>query len=81
MNLRLEKDEWRVQWDDTLVLPELKGGNFLSMDRRGYTPARANIYDRSGKALVAQADATALGLYPDEVDPSQTEMLLRAWLS
>lgn len=75
MNLRLEKDDWRVQWDDTLVLPELKGGNFLSMDRRGYTPARANIYDRNGKALVAQADATALGIYPDEVDPSQTEML------
>ncbi|MBN1148779.1 MAG: hypothetical protein JXA78_16075 [Anaerolineales bacterium] len=75
MNLRLERDQWRVQWDDTLVLPELQGGNFLVMDRSGYVPARANIYDRRGQALVAQADATALGLYPDQVDPGQADQL------
>jgi penicillin-binding protein 2 len=33
MNLRREKGDWRIQWDDTLVLPELKGGNYLVMDR------------------------------------------------
>ncbi len=53
----------------------LKGGNHLLMDRNGYIPSRANIYDRLGKALVAQSDATAIGLYPDQVDPSQIEML------
>ena len=73
MNLRREKGDWRIQWDDTLVLPELKGGNYLVMDRGGYVPSRANIYDRLGRALVAQADATAVGLYPDQVDPAQTE--------
>ncbi len=73
MNLSREKGEWRVQWDDTLVLPELKGGNYLAMDRVDYTPARANIYDLYGRALVAQADATALGLYPDQIDPDQYE--------
>jgi penicillin-binding protein 2 len=75
MNLRRDKDQWRVQWDDTLVLPELQGGNFLLMDRSGYIPSRANIYDRNGHALVAQADATALGLYPDQVDPAQADQL------
>jgi penicillin-binding protein 2 len=75
MNLALEKGAWRVQWDDTLILPELKAGNYLLMDRNGYVPSRANIYDKNGKALVAQSDATAIGLYPDEVDPSQLEML------
>jgi len=75
MNLRREKGDWRVQWDDTLVLPELKGGNYLVMDRGGYVPSRANIYDRLGRALVAQADATAVGLYPDQVDPAQTEQV------
>ncbi len=75
MNLRREKGEWRVEWDDTLVLPELKGGNYLVMDRGGYVPSRANIYDRQGRALVAQADATAVGLYPDLVDPAEADQL------
>jgi penicillin-binding protein 2 len=70
MNLRLEDGKWRIEWDDTLVLPELEGGNYLVMNRNGYIPARANIYDRSGLALVAQADATAVGLLPDQVDPA-----------
>ncbi|MFM8320054.1 MAG: penicillin-binding transpeptidase domain-containing protein [Chloroflexota bacterium] len=76
MNLRLEKGEWRVEWDDTLVLPELQGGNYLVMDRGSYVPSRANIYDRSGKALVAQADAIAVGLLPDRVQPDQAAKLL-----
>jgi len=75
MNLSLERGQWRVQWDDTLVLPQLKGANYLSMNRQGYLPARANIYDRNGQALVAQMDATAIGVYPDQLDPSQSEQL------
>lgn len=75
MNLRLEQNEWRIEWDDTLLLPELQGGNYLVMNRSGYIPARANIYDRNGAALVAQSDATAVGLLPDEIDPSQAETL------
>jgi len=73
MNLSLEKGQWRVKWDDTLVLPELAGGNFLGMER--FVPARANIYDRNGHALVAQADATAIGLVPGQIDPEQEESL------
>jgi penicillin-binding protein 2 len=75
MNLSLEREQWRVQWDDTLVLPQLKGSNYLSMDRQDYLPARANIYDRNGHALVAQGDATAIGLYPDQVDPAQVDQV------
>jgi len=75
MNLSLEDEQWKVQWDDMLVLPELQGGNFLLMDRSDYVPSRANIYDRNGQALVAQSDATAVGLYPDRVDPTQAQEL------
>ena len=35
MNLSLEDGEWRVQWDDTLILPEFQGGNYLAMQSVG----------------------------------------------
>lgn len=73
MNLSLESGQWRVEWADTLVLPQLAGGNYLNMQR--FTPARANIYDRLGHALVAPANATAIGLLPAQVDPSQADFL------
>ncbi len=77
MNLTLEQGDWRVQWDDTLVMPELAGGNYLGMER--YVPARGNIYDREGRALVAISDATAIGLVPDQIDPEQEDSLF-TWL-
>jgi penicillin-binding protein 2 len=75
MHLALDRGQWRVQWDDTLVLPELTGGNYLAMDRQGYVPTRANIYDRNEQALVAMTDATAIGLYPDNIVEDQAELL------
>jgi penicillin-binding protein 2 len=74
MNLKLEAGQWRVQWDDTLILPELAGGNRLSMDYK--VPSRANIYDRSGKALVAQSDAVAIGLDTSVIDEGQGSAVL-----
>ena len=73
MNLSNEKGQWRVQYDDTLVLPELAGGNYLAMER--YVPSRGNIYDRVGHALVAQSDVTAIGLIPGQIDPAQQDTL------
>lgn len=73
MNLSLEQGQWHIQWDDTLVMPELEGGNFLGMER--YVPARANIYDRGGHALVAQTDVIAIGLVPGQIDPEQEDKL------
>lgn len=74
MNLSLESGQWRVQWDDSLILPELRGGNYLVMDYR--IPSRGNIYARDGQALVAQADAVAIGLDTAAVDPEQEDGLL-----
>ena len=76
MNLSMEAGAWRVKWDDTLVLPQLAGGNHLAMELQ--IPARANIYDRNGHALVAQADATAIGLIPDQIQPDQEAALFEA---
>ncbi len=77
MNLGLDQGQWRVKWDDTLIHPQLAGGNYLAMDLD--IPARANIYDREAHALVAQANATAIGLYPDNLDPEQADDLF-GWL-
>jgi penicillin-binding protein 2 len=77
MDLDLEQGQWRIKWDDSLVMTELAGDNYLGMER--YTPARANIYDRNGHALVAQTDATAIGLVPGQIDPDQEERLF-TWL-
>lgn len=62
MDLSLEGSDWRVAWDDRLILPELAGGNTLSMER--FDPARGNIYDREGSALVANTRAYSIGVIP-----------------
>ncbi|GAB4520722.1 MAG: penicillin-binding protein 2 [Anaerolineales bacterium] len=78
MNLSLEDGAWHVQWDDTLILPQLANGNTLVMQR--YVPGRANIYDRNGHALVAQNDAVSVGLDAAAVgEKSQEDLLNLLW--
>jgi cell division protein FtsI/penicillin-binding protein 2 len=74
MNLSLEQGDWRIQWDDSLILPELRGGNNLFMEYR--IPSRGNIYSSDGRALVAQADAVAIGLDTAAVNPDEEDGLL-----
>ena len=79
MNLTLERDQWRIKWDRGMILPELSGGNSLLVDYRA--PARGNIYDRNGGALVAQAEAVSLGIIVGDTDPSEEEFLFNElWL-
>ncbi len=74
MNLLLDNGSWTVQWEDAMILPELRGGNKLAMDIK--IPARANIYDSTGTALVAQAEAFSLGVDPSAIDDKQEANLL-----
>jgi penicillin-binding protein 2 len=70
----LENDEWKLNWDDSLILPELAGGNALRMDYN--IPARGNIYDKDGDALAAQSDAYAFSIIPGNVTEDSLPILL-----
>lgn len=74
MNLSWQDKAWKVQWEDGMVLPELRGGNHLNMDIS--VPARGNIYDATGSALAAQSDAVALGIVPGQINPDTEGALL-----
>jgi cell division protein FtsI/penicillin-binding protein 2 len=74
----LENNEWKLQWDDSLILPELAGGNILRMDYS--IPARGNIYDRDGDPLAAQSDAYAFSILPGNVtDESFGTLVSEVW--
>ena len=73
-NLTLEGDQWFIQWDEGLIMPELVGGNKLAMDYQ--IPSRGDIYDREGDPIAAQADAVALGIVPGQIFPDAEGTLL-----
>jgi len=72
--LTLEGDQWKLNWDDSLILPELAGGNILKMS---YTsPPRGNIYDRNGDAIAAQSKVYAFYVIPGNVTENSLGNLL-----
>jgi len=77
--LILEGDQWKINWDDSLILPELAGGNVLKMNYS--VPSRGNIYDRNGDVIAAQTDAYAFYVIPGNVtEESLGALISQAWL-
>lgn len=72
--LTLENGEWRLQWDESLILPELAGSNALRMDYS--IPSRGNIYDSEGDVVAAQTDAYAFSIIPGNVTEESLPVLL-----
>jgi penicillin-binding protein 2 len=70
----LENGDWKLQWDDSLIMPELAGGNVLKMDYS--VPSRGNIYDRDGDVIAAQTDAYAFSVIPGNVTDQSRDILL-----
>ena len=64
--LGYEGGRWGIVWDEGLILPELAGGNRLTLESR--IPSRGNIYDRDGKAVAYQGSAYELGVVPGQIE-------------
>ncbi|HTX78603.1 MAG TPA: penicillin-binding transpeptidase domain-containing protein [Longilinea sp.] len=69
MNLALENGNWRVQWNESLVMPELKPGYKLLLDEQW--PERGNIYDSAGNIIATNTDAYALAVIPGQIANGQ----------
>lgn len=65
-HLVYDQNRWGIVWDESLVLPELAGGNYLHLEYR--IPARANIYDINGLALAYQGTLVSLGVIPGQIE-------------
>jgi cell division protein FtsI/penicillin-binding protein 2 len=74
MDLTLENGEWKVVWDDTIIMPELANGNRLSLET--IWPTRGIIYDHNGATLAADSRSVALFIVPSVVEEEQTDGLL-----
>jgi Cell division protein FtsI/penicillin-binding protein 2 len=74
MNLILENGAWKIQWDDTTILPELKSGDHLMLNITH--PVRGDILDRAGNPIASNTDAVALGLDPANVSSKTISNLL-----
>ena len=73
-----EGGQWKLQWDDANILPELAGGNALKMDYN--IPTRGEIYDRTGEPFAAQSDVYAFYVIPGSVtDESIGTLAARVW--
>ncbi len=66
MELVLEGGNWKVQWSDAMVFPDIANGNRLVMDIQ--VPSRGTIFDRNGVALAYQTRAYSLGIVPAQVE-------------
>ena len=64
-HMAYEGGRWGIVWDEGLILPELAGGNRLTLETR--VPSRGNIYDVGGKALAYQGSAYELGVIPGRI--------------
>ena len=70
-----EGGAWRLQWDASLIMPELAGGNALEIVRQ--TTPRGNIYANDGSPIAAQEEAVAIGFIPGYLDENLMSLFYR----
>lgn len=66
MHLKFAEGRWGVEWQPTLVLPQLGEGVILTF--LSEQPARGNVYDKNFHALAAQGQVVTVGLVPAYIE-------------
>ena len=77
MNLALENEQWMVNWETSMMLPELTEGNYLELVLT--IPTRGNIYSSDASdnyPMVAHTDAVSLTIVPGNINKDQEERLV-----
>jgi penicillin-binding protein 2 len=69
MRLKFSQGRWGVEWQPTLVLPQL--GEGVSLVFLSEQPARGNIYDRNFHALATQGQMVTVGVIPQFLKEEQ----------
>ncbi len=69
-----ENGSWKIGWDAGLIMPELSGGNRLSLEVLGNE--RGAIYDRKGEPVVEQTSAWSLAIIPNRIETGKEGILL-----
>jgi cell division protein FtsI/penicillin-binding protein 2 len=71
MHLKRIKGQWKVQWDPSIINPNLKAGQRLAVVTE--VPPRAPIQDSAARPLVRPVNADIVGVYPGQLrDPKRT---------
>jgi penicillin-binding protein len=66
MRLKFSDGRWGVEWQPTLVLPQL--GEGVSLAFLSDQPTRGNIYDKSVHALATQGQMVTVGVIPQYLE-------------
>ncbi len=69
-----EDGNWKVNWDWGLVMPELAGGNRLSLEV--LPNSRGAIYDRNANPIANQTKAWALAIIPNQIEDGKEGVVL-----
>jgi penicillin-binding protein 2 len=76
MQLRFVEGRWGVEWQPTLVLPQLTEGTSLAF--LSEKPTRGNIYDKNLHALATQGQMITIGVIPQYLEDEKTVIELLA---
>ncbi len=66
MNLKFLDGRWGVEWQPTLVLPQLGNNVFLTF--LSEQPTRGDIYDKNFHALATQGQMVTIGIIPQYME-------------
>lgn len=67
------KDTWLVEWDESLIFPEMEKEDLVRVER--LTAKRGEIFDKDGNGLAINGKRISVGIFPAEYEDLNNELL------